>query len=182
MRERTLEALLVASRNGELPIVCDASSCTEGLLQTIADGDSQHRLVIIDAVEFVSRRVLPFLPDVARLESLALHPTCSSTRLGTNDALKEIAHAVAETVLVPDAWGCCAFAGDRGMLHPELTASATSVQADEVRAMKATAHASCNRTCELGMTRATGEPYAHVIELLADAHRQLPGENRNEHS
>jgi D-lactate dehydrogenase len=174
MRERTLEALLLATRNGLLPIVCDASSCTEGLLQTIADGDPQHRLVVIDAVEFVSRRVLPFLPEAVRIESLALHPTCSSTRLGTNEALKEIAHAVAETVLVPDAWGCCAFAGDRGMLHPELTASATAVQADEVRAMEATAHASCNRTCELGMTRATGEPYAHVIELLAAAVRQLP--------
>jgi D-lactate dehydrogenase len=35
--------------------------------------------------------------------------------------------------------------------------------------MDATAHASCNRTCELGMTRATGEGYRHVLELLADA-------------
>ena len=30
------------------------------------------------------------------------------------------------------------------------------------------AHASCNRTCELGMTRATGVPYRHVIEVLAE--------------
>ena len=28
------------------------------------------------------------------------------------------------------------------------------------------AYASCNRTCELGLTRATGHPYQHVLELL----------------
>jgi D-lactate dehydrogenase len=54
------------------------------------------------------------------------------------------------------------------MLHPELTAAATSAQAADVAAMGATAHASCNRNCELGMTRATGAGYRHVLELLAD--------------
>ena len=70
-----------------------------------------------------------------------------------------MAHAVAEHVKVPQGWGCCALAGDRGMLHPELTESATRTQAAQVAAMDATAHASCNRTCELGMTRATGKAY-----------------------
>jgi len=61
------------------------------------------------------------------------------------------------------------------MLHPELTASATRVQAAEVVALGATAHASCNRTCELGMTRATDAPYRHVLELLADVTRPAAG-------
>ena len=34
--------------------------------------------------------------------------------------------------------------------------------------MDTAVHASCNRTCELGMTRATGEDYRHVLELLSD--------------
>ncbi len=76
--------------------------------------------------------------------------------------------AVAEEVYVPESWGCCAFAGDRGMLHPELTASATAAEAAQVRARGAAGHVSCNRTCELGMTRATGVPYRHVIEVLAE--------------
>ena len=57
------------------------------------------------------------------------------------------------------------------MLHPELTASATAAEAAEVRALGADAHASCNRTCELGMTRATGQDYRHVLELLEEATR-----------
>lgn len=82
-----------------------------------------------------------------------------------------VADAVAEAVVIPEDWGCCAFAGDRGMLHPELTESATAREAAEVIASASVAHASLNRTCELGMTRATGEPYRHVLELLDDVTR-----------
>ena len=83
-----------------------------------------------------------------------------------NDALRGVAEAVAESVTVPDTWGCCGFAGDRGMLHPELTASATKSQAAELAAGHFDAFSSCNRTCELGMTRATGQQYQHIVELV----------------
>lgn len=70
---------------------------------------------------------------------------------------------------MPQSWDCCGFAGDRGMLHPELTDSAAALEAAEVRELRASAHASTNRTCEIGMTRATGQPYRHILELLASA-------------
>ena len=54
------------------------------------------------------------------------------------------------------------------MLHAELTASATADQAAQIRQRDARAHAACNQTCERPMTRATGKPYRHVIEILAD--------------
>ncbi|MEO5993069.1 MAG: (Fe-S)-binding protein, partial [Arthrobacter sp.] len=174
MREKTLAALREATREGELPIVCDASSCTEGLRQAVesdAPAAGQRALRMLDAVDFAAERILPRLPGHEKLESLALHPTCSSTRMGLNDALGAVAGAVADRVEIPENWGCCAFAGDRGMLHPELTASATAKQAAEVADMEAAAHASCNRTCELGMTRATGAQYRHVLELLEEVTR-----------
>ncbi|WP_026037731.1 FAD-binding and (Fe-S)-binding domain-containing protein [Salinibacterium sp. PAMC 21357] len=183
MHDRVLASLRTATRDGQLPIICDASSCTEGLLHTIENDPAPtsrgaRPLHVIDVIEFVADRIIPALPTrlsgpaYERIDSLALHPTCSSTRLGLNDKLSAIAHTVAEEVMIPESWGCCAFAGDRGMLHPELTESATAVQAAEVRAAGATTHASCNRTCELGMTRATGSDYRHVVELLADATRE----------
>jgi D-lactate dehydrogenase len=117
-------------------------------------------------VAFVEEQVLPKLSLTRKVGAMALHPTCSSTRMGLNDSLRAVAGAVAETVTVPASWGCCAFAGDRGLLHPELTASATAAQATELAAGRFDAFASCNRTCELGMTRATGEQYQHVLELV----------------
>jgi D-lactate dehydrogenase len=164
IKRRLRDALVAASDNGRLPVICDASSCTEGLVQAL--GGSVR---VVDAVEFVATDVLPRLPDVAgKLPVIALHPTCSSTRLGLDAALADVAGAVAKQVFQPTSWGCCAFAGDRGMLHPELTASATRQQAAEITAAAAAAHASCNRTCEIGMTRATGRPYRHVLEILAE--------------
>jgi D-lactate dehydrogenase len=43
--------------------------------------------------------------------------------------------------------------------------------------MGADVHLSSNRTCELGMTRATGSAYRHVLEVLEEATRP-----RDEHS
>ncbi|HSI92328.1 MAG TPA: FAD-linked oxidase C-terminal domain-containing protein, partial [Jiangellaceae bacterium] len=169
IKERVLDALRAATRDGELPVICDASSCTEGLRQLAAAAGGAVR--VVDAVEFVAAEVLPRLPAARKLPSLVLHPTCSSHRLGLDDTLVAVAGAVADEVLRPISWGCCAFAGDRGMLHPELTESATSAQAAEIEALDGAAHASCNRTCELGMTRATGRPYRHLLELLDEVTR-----------
>jgi D-lactate dehydrogenase len=169
MTEKVLASLRSASRDGQLPVVCDASSCTEGLRQLIEAAGSSVR--VIDAVEFVAADVLPRLPMPRTVRSLVLHPTCSSTRLGLDASLSAVASAVADFVRRPVSWGCCAFAGDRGLLHPELTESATRAQAAEIAEFGGDAHASCNRTCELGMTRATGQPYRHILELLEDVTR-----------
>ncbi len=165
-RRSTVARVSTALAGSDLPVVSDASSCTEGFAHLL--GPSVR---VEDIVAFTARVILPRVNLEPQIESLALHPTCSSRQIGIDDDLRTLASAVAHHVTVPDAWGCCAFAGDRGMLHPELTASATAAEAAEVRGLGATAHASCNRTCELGMTRATGESYRHIIELLAAAAR-----------
>lgn len=168
MMQKVTAALQQATREGELAVVCDASSCTEGL-QDMLDAADGLGIRVIDAVAFVADRILPHLPEPERVASLTLHPTCSSTRMGIDAALSRVAAAVADEVTIPDDWGCCAFAGDRGMLHPELTASATAAEVVDVAAVGSVAHASLNRTCELGMTRATGINYRHVLELLDEA-------------
>ena len=167
MRERVLPVIRAASDNGRLTVVCDASSCTEGFRHMI-ETDPELHVEVMDCVTFVARHVLPVLGEYRKLESLTIHPTCSSTQMGLNPDLVTVSQAVAEVVNVPLDWGCCAYAGDRGMLHPELTASATRREAAEAELLDAEAHASCNRTCELGLTRATGKPYRHVVELLAE--------------
>jgi D-lactate dehydrogenase len=167
MAETVLPTLLEATRGGELPVISDGVSCTEGFLH-LTDGVG---ITVLDAVEFVERTVLPRLTVRTPLASVAVHPTCSSTHLGVTDPMVRVARAISADVVVPVDWGCCAFAGDRGMLHPELTASATRAEAAELAGRDFAAYASANRTCELGMTRATGKPYRHILELLDDATR-----------
>lgn len=169
MSERTLELLWRATDAGRLPVVCDASSCTEGL-ETMREHAREHPrysgLTFVDAVTFTAEHVVPRLPQDARIDSLALHPTCSSVHLGITEDLLRVAHACAEDVTVPVSWGCCGYAGDRGMLHPELTASATAREAAEIRSGDFGAYASLNRTCEQALTEATGRPYEHVLQIL----------------
>ncbi|MEU4473904.1 FAD-binding and (Fe-S)-binding domain-containing protein [Micromonospora sp. NPDC023888] len=174
MAERTLAALWEASDKGRLPVVCDASSCTHGLTELTAalaeeDRARYRELRFVDSVTFTAEHLLPALPEPRRLGSLALHPTCSTVHLGGIDDLRTVAGAVADTVTVPESWGCCAFAGDRGMLHPEVTAGATAAQAAEINKRDHDGYASCNRTCEMGMSRATGKPYRHVLQVLVEA-------------
>ncbi|MGD9988218.1 FAD-binding and (Fe-S)-binding domain-containing protein [Pseudonocardia sp.] len=174
MAARVLPALWSATRGGRIPVVSDASSCTEGLALMIAGGPERFRgIEVVDVVAFTADRLLPGLTVAEPLPRMVVHPTCSATQLGLLDPLRRLAEAVATEVVVPDSWNCCGFAGDRGLLHPELTAAATAPQARELADVDADAYASCNRTCELGMSRATGHDYVHVLEVLADRARPV---------
>lgn len=175
MAASAVEALWVATDGGRLPVVCDAASCTEGLDRVVrATAASERGLRVEDAVAFIAREALPRLTTRQRLGTLVVHPTCSSTQLGLDAAVDAIATAVADEVVIPTDWGCCGFAGDRGMLHPELTAAATAAEAAEVATIDADAWVSLNRTCELGLSRATGREYAHLLQLLERATRVEP--------
>lgn len=175
MARRLVPELWDATRHGEIPIVCDASSCTEGLrtaaLAAANGHDPRPELRVLDAVDFVHETVLPRLTVRHRLGSAAVHPTCSSVRLGLDDALRSLAAHIADEVVTPTEWRCCGFAGDRGLLHPELTAAATRRQAAELREGDHEAYLSCNRTCEIGMSRATGRDYRHIVEAVLSAVR-----------
>ncbi|MGP6172578.1 FAD-binding and (Fe-S)-binding domain-containing protein [Corynebacterium sp. A21] len=165
MADRVRSLLRTATHNGQLPVISDAASCTEGFAKILQD----EGIEVLDAVTFTAHQLLDQLEVTAPLPELVLHPTCSSKHLGIDGDLQQIAQKAAKNVHTPIDWGCCGFAGDRGMLHPELTASATAPEAVEVAQLNANAHASCNRTCEIGMTRATGQPYSHVLESLEQA-------------
>ncbi len=179
MAETVLPALLAASRGGELPIVCDAASCTEGLgtmrENAIAAGGEYAALRFVDSVEFIQDRIIDRLQVTTPISSMALHHSCSSTQLGTNGMMTALAKRISPDVHVPVDWSCCAFAGDRGLLHPELTASATQREAAEVNLREFDSYASANRTCEIGMSRATGHDYRHLIELVEEATRPATG-------
>ena len=170
MAVRTVEELWRWSQEGSLPVVIDATSCTQGLLEAgpLLGEAAAERLAAIRIVDSVAwaRELLGALDVGERIGTAVVHPTCSGTHLGLNGDLAALAGALAEQVVVPEAATCCGFAGDRGFLHPELTASATAAEASEALAADADAHICSNRTCEIGMTRATGRSYESFVYLL----------------
>jgi D-lactate dehydrogenase len=166
-----VERLWGWSGEGALPIVIDAASCTnavaepgEGVL-TEENAERLGKLEIVDSVSW-GQRLLPWLEVSEKLGSATVHPTCATRRMGLTAPLRDLASALAEDVYVPPSATCCAFAGDRGISHPELTASATHQQADELTDRSFDAYLSSNRTCEIALERATGTPYESAISLL----------------
>lgn len=178
MAARVLDAMWGWSQGGRLPIVVDASSCTLGLAHDIVElldpqRAAQHaQLRIIDALAWTNQVLLADLPQADKLGLSVVHPTCSMNTLGIAGDLTSLAGAVSQEVFVPISATCCAFAGDRGMLHPELTKTATQEEVEQISARLAdpveggTGFVSGNRTCELGMEHATGQPYESVIVTL----------------
>ena len=164
------------SQGGQLPVVVDTSPCTYGLLHCSEALDAPNRerlagLRILDSVAFAHDQLLPLLRIQRKVSSVALHPVCSLIKLGLTPSLQGLAAACSDSVLVPRDAGCCGFAGDRGYLVPSLTASATKREAAELRAQDHDGYYSSSRTCEVGMTRATGKPYRSIWYLLDEATR-----------
>jgi D-lactate dehydrogenase len=173
---RTIGRMWRWSDSGRLPIVVDASPCAYSLRTCREHLTPEHqkqfdRLRILDSVRFAHDTLLPRLAITRPLASVALHPVCSLIKMGLVAELKSIAAACSREAVIPASAGCCGFAGDRGYLVPELTASATRQEAAEVRAGNFDGHYSSSRTCEIGLTRATGSVYRSYLYLLEGATR-----------
>jgi D-lactate dehydrogenase len=167
-----VERLWEWSEEGRLPIVIDAASCTQALTEpgegVLSEENAERlaRLEILDSVVWAHDHLLPRLEVSGKVASATVHPTCATRHMGLAPRLRNLAAALADEVVVPPSATCCGFAGDRGISHPELTAAATSPQAKELSGRRFDAYLSSNRTCEVGLTRATGQPYESILCLL----------------
>jgi len=164
------------SQEGRLSIVMDTSPCTYGVVTSRAYLTPENqakfdKLKIIDSTAFAYDVLLPKLQVNRKVGSVVLHPVCSLTKMNLLPKLEGVAQACADKVVVPRDAGCCGFAGDRGFTHAELTASATKHEAKEVKSQSFDGHYASSRTCEVGMTRSTGEIYRSFLYLLESATR-----------
>ena len=92
--------------------------------------------------------------------------------LGIDTTLRKIAGELSEKPFYPLTSTCCAFAGDRGLLHEELTRSATREEAGEVAGKNLDLYLCANRTCEVGMEHATHAPYESFVYALEELTRE----------
>ncbi|MFZ3212504.1 MAG: FAD-binding and (Fe-S)-binding domain-containing protein [Terriglobales bacterium] len=173
---RTIEKFYQWSDGGKLPLVIDTTPCTYGIVTcrpqlTPENQKKFDSLKILDSAEFAHDQLLPKLKVMQKADSVALHPVCSATKLNLVPKLEAIARACSDKIVVPLSAGCCGFAGDRGFLFPELTASATQGEAAELKGTAQDGYYSSSRTCEIGMKRATGQVYVSYLYLLEQATR-----------
>ena len=153
-------ALLEASEGGSIPVLCDTSPCLQRMRKVL-----DPRLRLLEPVELVHDHLRDRLSFRREPGPVAVHVTCSSTRMGLAGKLEAVARLCADRVVIPPGVGCCGFAGDRGFSHPELNASALA-------ALPAGLPPECregfsnSRTCEIGLAHRSGRPYRSIMFLV----------------
>ncbi len=170
----TTEILWISSLEGELPIVMDTSPCSKHLVHydEILSGIHLARwraLKLYDMVEYLHDIVLDKLSLWHVKEKVVLHQTCSTRHMGLGDKMENLARRCSKEVIIPHDTGCCGFAGDRGLLVPGLTESATERESKEIQDIDADGYYSTSRTCEMGMTMATDKSYQPLVSLILEA-------------
>lgn len=152
------DALWKASEEGRYPILCDQSPCLHRMKHKI------KRLRLYEPSGFI----LEFLAD--RLDfhqtdtPVAIHLTCSMRLMHKADKMLELARMCSTNVIVPEGVGCCGFAGDKGMTHPELNKYALRKLKSQVKGIPV--GYSNSRTCEIGLATNSGIPYVSIAYLV----------------
>lgn len=152
------EALWQASEQGRYPVLCDQSPCLHRMKHKI------KKMRLYEPAEFI----LGFLTD--RLDfhqtdtPVAIHLTCSMRLMHKTGKMLELARMCSTNVLVPEGVGCCGFAGDKGMTHPELNKYALRKLKDQVKGIPV--GYSNSRTCEIGLATNSGIPYVSIAYLV----------------
>ncbi len=163
-----------STKEGIVPVVTDVSSCAYTLHHirpSLTDENKKKfdQLTILDSVDFLHDMVLPAVVVKQKKNNIVLHPVCSLEKMKTGSKFIRVAKYFANEVTVPKYTGCCGMAGDRGFLFPELTASATNHEAQEVNESKYDGYYSSTKTCEMAMSEALKKNYDSILYLVDEA-------------
>lgn len=152
------DALWKASEEGRYPVLCDQSPCLHRMKHKI------KRMRLYEPSEFI----LEFLADKLEFHQtdtpVAIHLTCSMRLMHKTDKMLELARMCSSNVIVPESVGCCGFAGDKGMTHPELNKYALRKLKAQVKGIPV--GYSNSRTCEIGLATNSGIPYVSIAYLV----------------
>ena len=154
------ESLWEASAQGEYPVLCDQSPCLHRMRKGIK---TMH---LYEPAEFLLRFVAPRLEFHPTDTPVAVHVTCSTRLMGLKDSLVELARKCSNNVYVPEEIGCCAYAGDKGMTHPELNAYALRKLKQALKEHGIKEGYSNSRTCEIGLSTNGGITYRSIVYLV----------------
>ncbi|WP_165313636.1 FAD-binding and (Fe-S)-binding domain-containing protein [Vibrio ziniensis] len=159
------EVLWKATQYGQYPVLMDTSPCAKRSLELFS-----KPLKVYEPTGFVSQYLLEHLSITPKQETVMLHVTCSSRRMGLTNAMTNLAKACVNTVIVPEHIECCGWAGDKGFTTPELNAAAVHPLKEQVPE-GCTRGFSDSRTCEIGLSHHSGITYQSILYLVDEVSR-----------
>ncbi len=172
MFEKTISLLYEASDHGRISIVVDTSPCTYKFLHpseniSLKTKRKWKKLKFIDMIPFLESITKD--KDIEPLDKeIVLHPTCSTQKMDHMLLMEIITKRCAKTVALPENNNCCGFAGDRGLIIPQLTENAVRYNKDQLtwKERRLVGYSS-SRMCEIGMSD-KDQSYVSVALLVRD--------------
>ncbi|MEI6893854.1 MAG: FAD-binding and (Fe-S)-binding domain-containing protein [Colwellia sp.] len=161
-KDSLLSKLNQLSENGRYPILIDTSPCKYTLLENKA---LIARLSIYEPVGFVIDVLAKYLTFSQLNDTIMLHVTCSSVRMGLTAKMQQLAELCSNNVVIPEHIQCCGFAGDKGFTTPELNANALATLKEQVPKDCSVGYSN-SRTCEIGLSHHAGIDYQSILYLV----------------
>ena len=153
-------ALWKTSEGGRYPVLCDQSPCLYRMREKITT------MKIYEPVEFIETFLIDRLVFHPTDTPVAIHTTCSMTKMELGPTLLRLALRCSSKVLVPAEVGCCGFAGDRGFTYPEVNRYALRKLRPQLEAELIKVGYSNSRTCEIGLSTNGNIPYVSIVYLV----------------
>jgi len=158
-KARELEAaLLEASEGGRHPVLCDTSPCVQRMKATL-----DARLALHEPAELVHDRLMDRLRFERRAGTVALHVTCSTTKMGLEGSCAPWPRPARS------AWSCrhrvLRLRRRQGLHDPRARRLGP-------RGLRAALPPGCergysnSRGCEIGLTMHAGLPYQSIVYLV----------------
>jgi D-lactate dehydrogenase len=158
MFERTINLLFKASQKGEIPIVVDTSPCTYKFLNPSNDISEEIR---------AKWKKLKFI-DIILDREIVVHLTCSTQKMEHTQIMELLAKRCARKVTIPENNNCCGFAGDRGLIIPQLTKNAVRINKEQLSSKQRKLNGySSSRMCEIGMSDSE-QTYTSIALLVRE--------------
>jgi D-lactate dehydrogenase len=164
-RNALLTRLNELSENGQYPILIDTSPCKSMLLENT---QATANLSIYEPVGFVADVLAEHLIFNPLNDTIMLHVTCSSRRMGLTDKMQQLARLCSNNVVIPEHIQCCGFAGDKGFTTPELNENALATLKEQVPKGCSVGYSN-SRTCEIGLSHHAGIDYQSILYLVDKA-------------
>ena len=153
-------ALWIASEGGKYPVLCDQSPCLYRMREKIT------MMKLYEPVEFIETYLVDKLEFHPTDTPIAIHTTCTMTKMKLAPLLLRLAKRCTSQVLVPQEVGCCGFAGDRGFSYPKINSYGLRKLRPQLEAAQIKTGYSNSRTCEIGLSTNGNIPYVSIVYLV----------------
>lgn len=161
-----------SSNEGAIPVLIDSSSCAftiNNYTSEILSYENYQKfksMKFIDSIDFLSDYIIPKVKIRKSDMTIAAFANCGAKKSNNETKFYSIASHCSNNIISPVSNACCGFAGDRGLIFPELYGSSLKNFSDEINVAQSLIGISSNLPCESALADTCKIPFYSIVQLI----------------